>query len=73
LAVAWNIADGVTISPGISYGKPVINQTGVTTYVVANQFKANGENAALVAELFDLSESDVVNAVRFENSLKRAA
>ena len=73
LAVAWNIAPGISISAGISYGKPVVKQTGVTTFVVANQFRANGRSAPIVAKLFDLSESDVLNAVRFEDGLKKRA
>jgi uncharacterized protein (DUF433 family) len=73
LAEAWEIADGVTINPSVSFGKPVIEHTGVTTFVVANQFKANRGNAELVASLFDLLEADVLHAVHFENGLKRRA
>lgn len=73
LAEAWDIADGVTINPGVSFGKPVIEHTGVTTFVVANQFKANRGNAKLVAGLFHLSEADVLHAVGFETALKQRA
>jgi uncharacterized protein (DUF433 family) len=73
LAEQWDIATGVTINPGISFGKPVVDRTGTTTFVVANQYKANRENAKLVADLFNLSEDDVLHAVRFENGLKRRA
>jgi len=73
LAEAWDIADGVTINPRISFGKPVIERTGITTFVVANQFRANGGDAKLVARLFDLSESDVLHAARFEKGLDRRA
>jgi uncharacterized protein (DUF433 family) len=73
LAEAWGIASGVIINPGVSYGKPVVAHTGVTTFVVANQYYANQRNAALVANLFDLSEADVINAVNFEDGLKLRA
>jgi uncharacterized protein (DUF433 family) len=73
LAEAWGIASGVVINPAISSGKPVVARTGVTTFVVANQFHANLGNASLVASLFDLTEADVMHAVSFENSLKQHA
>ncbi|MGA2232195.1 MAG: DUF433 domain-containing protein [Tepidisphaeraceae bacterium] len=66
LAEAWRIANGVVIRPTVGFGKPVIENTGISTYVIANQFKANKRDAGLVARLFDIAESDVVNAVEFE-------
>lgn len=73
LAEAWGIADGVTINRGVAFGKPVIENTGIATYVVANQYKANKGNAALVASIFGLAESNVMQAVKFESSLRRVA
>ncbi len=67
LARRWRIANGVVIDPSISMGKPTIEKTGVTTYVIANQYYANLENSALVADLYDVSENDVVNAIKFEH------
>lgn len=69
LAEAWRIWNGITIKPTVGFGKPVIENTGITTYVVANQFRANGRNAGLVARLFGISETDVLNAVQFEERL----
>jgi uncharacterized protein (DUF433 family) len=71
LAEAWKIAKGITIKPGVSFGKPVIEGTGVTTFVLANQYKANGKDAARVARLFNVKIGDVKNAVHFESHLKQ--
>ena len=67
LADRWRIAQGVVINPLVSMGKPTIEHTGVTTYIIANQYHANMKNAALVADLYEVSETDVANAVKFEN------
>lgn len=66
LAFRWRIANGVVIDPRISFGKPVVGSAGITTFVLANQYAANHRNAALVADLYAVSEEDVLNAVRFE-------
>lgn len=66
LADVWHIDKGVLINPRVSFGKPVIEHTAVTTYVVANQYYANSMDAALVASLFCLKQQDVLNAVSFE-------
>ncbi len=66
LADKWRIANGVLLDPKVSMGKPTVIETGLTTYVVANQYRANAENAALVADLYGISETDVANAVDFE-------
>lgn len=66
LADKWRIANGVLLDPNVSMGKPTVIETGLTTYVVANQYRANAENAGLVADLYGISEKDVANAVDFE-------
>jgi len=66
LAYRWRIANGVVVDPSISLGKPTIENTGVTTYVIANQYLANNESAALVADLYEVTEKDVINAIKFE-------
>jgi uncharacterized protein (DUF433 family) len=75
LAARLQISRGVVLDPLISFGRPVARLTAVTTFVLANQFHANNEDAALVADLYGVDESDVQNAVRFEaeHSAKRAA
>ena len=67
----WRIAQGIVVDPIISMGKPTIKNTGVTTYVIANQYCANKKNSILVADLFAISEEDVVNAVKFEQRYGR--
>jgi uncharacterized protein (DUF433 family) len=66
LAHRWRIANGIIIDPSVSMGKPTIEKTGVTTYVIANQYFANAKNSALVGDLYKVSENDVINAVKFE-------
>jgi uncharacterized protein (DUF433 family) len=73
LARQFRIADGVVINPDISLGKPVICGTGTETWVISRQFFANRQNAPLVAELFDISERDVANAVDFERNYSTSA
>lgn len=66
LAARWRIAQGVVIDPTVAFGKPVIESTGVTTFVIANAFAANDKDAGLVADLFNIRKSDVLHAVEFE-------
>jgi uncharacterized protein (DUF433 family) len=73
LAEAWHIRDGVIINPKVAFGHPVVERTGITTFVLANQYAANDRNAALVADLYGVGESDVLNAVRFEEAIRRRA
>lgn len=67
MARRWRIATGVVVDPTICMGKPTIVNTGVTTHVIARQLVANGRDTALVADLYGISETDVTNAVKFEN------
>lgn len=73
LAETWSIARGVIVRPTVGFGKPVIRDTGVSTLIVANQYRANGQNAALVARLFNVTEKGVKDAFRFEKRLGRIA
>jgi uncharacterized protein (DUF433 family) len=69
LAVRWRIAPGVEMAPGVRFGKPVVRGTGVATYVVSAAYIANAERRSLVADLFDLTEKQVADAVDFETRL----
>ncbi len=71
LACRWKITKGVVIDPLISMGKPTVENFGVTTYVIANQYEANARNAVLVADLYGISQKDVANAVTFEKWYRR--
>lgn len=73
LAEVWWIARGIVIDPQINYGKPVIENSGVSTLVVARQYHANRKNAALVAKLFKVTKIGVTQAYRFEKRLGRVA
>lgn len=73
LAEQWRIGEGVLINPRVSFGKPVAEGSGVTTYVLANQFYANGEDADVVAELYEVAAADVRRAVVFEAAHRRRA
>lgn len=73
LAEAWAIAKGVRLDPDVNYGKPVVENTGTSTLIVASQYRANGKDAALVARLFKLNETSVINAYNFEHGLGRVA
>ncbi len=66
LAERWRIADGILVDPIKSLGKPTIENTSITTFVIAKQFCANSKNASLVADLYDISETSVEKAVKFE-------
>ena len=68
LAWRWRIAEGVEIDPTVSFGKPVVHDTGIETWVVSRQYFANNRNSALVADLFGIREDDVENAVEFERN-----
>jgi len=71
LASRWRIANGIVVDPSISMGKPTIENTGITTYVIANQYYANMKNSGLVADLYEVSENDVANAIKFEQKYGR--
>jgi len=60
----------VTLDPLHQYGRPVVR--AVPTEVVAEQFRA-GESTETIADLFDLTVTQVEQALRFELSLARTA
>lgn len=66
LAVRWRIAEGVVLDPGISFGRPVLQRSAIPTYVVAAAYKANGRDADAVAGWYDLTSTEVMDAVRYE-------
>lgn len=70
LALRWDIHRGVVIDPLRNLGKPVASEGGASTFVLAGCYAANGNNADLVADLFNTSSRAVLDAVEFERSLK---
>lgn len=73
LAERWRIHKGVVIDPRISLGKPVVEHSGTTTFVVARQYWANHGDVDLVAYLFGLTPDAVRDAVAFEGAFAKAA
>jgi uncharacterized protein (DUF433 family) len=69
LARRWRIADQVVLDPGICFGKPIVEAVGIPTSVLASAYHANGKDAELVAEWFDVHSSHVIAAVAFEENL----
>jgi uncharacterized protein (DUF433 family) len=65
-AARWHIADGVVLDPERAFGKPVIASEGTTTYVLAQAYRANGQDVDLVADLYNVAPVAVKQAVAFE-------
>jgi uncharacterized protein (DUF433 family) len=68
-AMRWHIADMIVVDPAIRFGKPIVEEVGISTAVLRNSFYANGENPAFVANWFGVEERHVIAAVKFENDL----
>jgi uncharacterized protein (DUF433 family) len=69
LARRWRIADSVVVDPGIRFGAPIIEDTGIPTYILAAAYHANQEDSELVASLYNVKPEHVLAAVRFEREL----
>jgi uncharacterized protein (DUF433 family) len=69
LASKWSIADKVVVDPTICLGKPIVEEVGVRTTILANSYEANDRDAELVAEWYGLLPTHVLAAVDFERSL----
>lgn len=66
LAESWRIAHGVVIEPNLALGSPVIAGTGTMTRVLYRAWKSNDQDASTVAEMYDVTKSQVIAAVKFE-------
>jgi uncharacterized protein (DUF433 family) len=69
MAKRWCIADLVVIDPAICLGKPIIEEVGITTAILAASYEANDHNVELVADWFRVHPKHVIAAVEFERSL----
>ncbi len=69
MARRWSIAPMVVIDPAIRFGKPIVEAVGISTSVLARSFRANGEDAGLVAGWFRIRPEHVRAAVEFEARL----
>lgn len=75
-AVLWHprpiIAPNVIVHPHFSFGRPVMKDSQIPTKTLADAVHAE-KNIKFVAEIFEVSERRVKEAVDFENNLKQAA
>ena len=58
----------VVLDPGRSFGRPIVNEEGVSTWILAKAFEAE-ESIERVAEWFDVKPPSVRAAVKFEKQL----
>lgn len=68
-AIRWNISENITLDPNRNLGKPVLDQEGISTSVLAGSVKANNGEIELVADLFGIEPNAVIEALKFENAL----
>jgi len=69
LAIRWRIADSVVVDPTICFGKPIVEEAGIATSVLAASYAANHHDAELVADWFHINARHVLAAVDFERGL----
>lgn len=62
----------IAIDPNISFGRPMIRRTGITTAAVSERFKA-GESVASLADDFGREPTEIEAAIRSELELQPAA
>ena len=66
LARRWHIAPGVVVDPAVCFGKPVVEEVGIPTAVLAAAYHANDRDADAVAAWYDVSPEHVRAASAFE-------
>jgi uncharacterized protein (DUF433 family) len=75
-AIYWRprpkIAPNVIVHPHFSFGKPVLEQSRIPTSTIAQSVKVEG-SVPFVADIFEVPEKQVREAVKFERELRRAA
>ena len=69
LAVRWRIAEMVVVDPEVCFGKPIVEDTGIATAILSAAYHANGRDADVVADWFDVHSSHVLAAAKFEGRL----
>jgi uncharacterized protein (DUF433 family) len=75
-AVSWRprrkIAPSVVVHPVFSFGQPILEHSRIPTATLAGAVKAE-RSAKAVAWMYELSEQQVKQAVKFEQELRKAA
>ena len=69
IANRWNIYDGVVVDPALNFGSPTLEDAGISSYVVAASYAANGNDAEKVAAWYDIGPDVVRKAVEFERAV----
>lgn len=76
-AVRWfpfgRRSKSVVVDPAVQFGSPVVVGTGIPTDTLFATYKAEGDDKAAVARIFDITPHQVEVAVRFERSRERLA
>lgn len=77
LARSWvprpQISKKIILHRTKSFGQPVFKDSGVPTRALYDAFQANGETYTSVARWYEIKDSDVKAAVRFERDIQKAA
>jgi uncharacterized protein (DUF433 family) len=75
-AISWRprpkIAPNVIVHPHFAFGRPVLKASRIPTSTLAQSVKVEG-SASFVADIFDVPERQVREAVKFEHELRKAA
>jgi uncharacterized protein (DUF433 family) len=66
LATKWHLSPLVVLDPRVCFGQPIVEPVGITTYVLAAFYIANGRNAKTVVNWYEIEEEHVMAAVEFE-------
>jgi len=69
MAKRWCIADMVVIDPGINFGKPIVEDVGISTSILASAYRANRNDEERVGAWYNINPRHVLAAVDFERSL----
>jgi uncharacterized protein (DUF433 family) len=69
LARLWHIADGIVVDPARCFGKPIVEEVGIATRILASAYEANGRNSRRVANWYEIDPDHVEKAVKFEREL----
>jgi uncharacterized protein (DUF433 family) len=56
----------ISMNPRISFGKPVITGTGISTALVAARFKTARESVSALAEEYGVPQAQIEEAIRWE-------
>jgi uncharacterized protein (DUF433 family) len=77
LARAWyprkQTAPNVILNPRISFGRPALRDSRIPTSTIADAVRAERGDTRAVAKWYEIPESEVKEAVKFETALRQAA